>query len=352
MRVRSQRFPNVSLLGFFLATWAAPALSQLPEKRELPGSGSSVPPGSSVAPGSSASVGPFVFGNVDCPDPKTVQQAVLTLIPVERHALLARGVRVELEDLGESYRVTVWKDGTSVKKSYSDPARDCDGRARFAAVFTVLTLMPPELGVESVVKPEPEPAPKAPPAHEPTAAKPASAPRPAPRPPLAHLELSALYSYAPPILEAPSIHSFGAELRVAIGRGALRGTAAVAYTPPAKLELDGMQAELSRIPLSVGARLGTDFDSWSLSADLGLLLVAERVRATNLLTSAAHGSASFGVRAGAQLARQFGPHFAPFVGAFACFMPSPSELSALPQGVIGNLPYLWLGGAAGVSFGL
>lgn len=316
--------------------WAAPALGQVPERREV-----AAPP---VA---------FVFGGVECPDPKTVQQAVLNLIPPERHSLLARGVRVELEDLGDSYRVTVWKDGASVKKNYSDPARDCDGRARFAAVFTVLTLMPPELGVEPVVEPEPKPEPEKPlPVLEPAAQAPPASARPLVPPPFVHLESSALVAYAPAILEAPSMHSFGGELRIALGRGALSGTLSVAYLPRTRFELNDVQAELSRIPLSVGARYRSDFESWSLSADFGLLLVAERVRANNLLTTTTESAANFGLRAGVQLARQFGPHFAPFVGAFVWFSPAPSEISALPQGVIGNLPYVWLGGAAGVSFGL
>jgi len=323
-------------LGLAILATPAPGLGQVPEKREL-----SAPPAA------------FVFGGVECPDPKTVQQAVLSLIPPERHSLLARGVRVELEDLGDSYRVTVWKDGASVKKSYADPARECDGRARFAAVFTVLTLMPPELGVEPVVEPGPqtEPATPAPVIEAKVAQTPANAPSPV-LPPLAHLELSGLYAFAPAILEAPSLHSFGAELRVAIGRGALSGTISAAYLSRAQFELNGVQGELSRIPVSVGARLRSDFDSWSLAADLGLLLVAERVRATNLLTARSQSAGSLGLRAGVQLAHQFGPHFAPFLAAFAWFSASPSELSALPQGVIGNLPYVWLGAAAGVSFGL
>lgn len=334
MRVRSPRLlfalvlPRV--LGLWLSAWTAPALGQVPEKRDV-----------------SPPTAPFVFGSVECPDPKTVQQAVLNLIPPERHGLL-EAVRVELEDLGDSYRVTVWKEGASVKKSYSDPARECDGRARFAAVFAVLTLMPPELGAEPVVEPPPAPAPP-----------PAPRPPPAPVPthtaalaPLAHLELSALYGYAPAILEAPSLHSFGAELRLALGRGALAGTLAVAYTSNAAFDLNGVQGELTRLPFSVGARLRSDFEPWSLAADLGLLVVAQRVRATNLLSEHTQSSADVGVRAGVQVARQFGPHFAPFVGAFIWLTPVPSEISALPQGVIGNLPYLWLGGAAGVSFGL
>jgi len=343
MRVRSQRLLFARIRGrwmILLAAWAgapASALGQVPEKGEL---SPSAPPA------------PFVFGSAECPDPKTVQQGVLSLIPPERQALLEHGVRVELEDLGDSYRVTVWNQGVSVNKSYSDPARECDSRSRFAAVFTVLTLMPPELGAQPIAKAEPEPTPLSPPV-----AKPAPAPRAEPThapnlPLLVHLELSALYASAPAILEAPSLHSFGAELRLALGRGALSGTVSVAYTPPAQFDSNGVQGDLARLPLSVGARLHTDLDAWSLAAELGLLLVPQRVRASNLLIQHTQSSADFGVRAGIQVARQFGPHFAPFFGAFVWLTPVPSELSALPQGVFANLPYLWLGGAAGVSFGL
>src|SRR4051794_34921101 len=101
MRVRSQRLLFAHILAHSsrvavalaaLVVAPASALGQVPEKRELSLSG---PPA------------PFVFGSAECPDPKTVQQGVLSLIPPERHALLAHGVRVELEDLGDSYRVTV-----------------------------------------------------------------------------------------------------------------------------------------------------------------------------------------------------------------------------------------------------
>jgi hypothetical protein len=341
MRLRCQRSFFASVLGLSLAAlvaWGTPALGQTPEKREV-----AEPPAT------------FVFGGSECPDPKTVQQAVLSLIPPERHARLAQGVRVELEDLGESYRVSVWKEGSSVKKSYSDPARDCSGRARFAAVFTVLTLMPPELGVEAPEKPKAEPQVAAAPAAPAAPATPAPAPAPihtSLRAPLVQLELSALYAYAPAILEAPSLHSFGGELRVALGRGALSGTLSAAYTARAEFDLAGVQCELTRLPFSVGARLRSDFDAWSLATDLGLSLTAQTVRANNLLSQPADSSLDVGVRAGIQLARKAGPHVAPFVSAFVWLSPAPSEISALPQGVIGNLPYLWLGGAAGVSFGL
>ena len=341
MRVRSLRLLFACVPCLSLGAWTAPACAQVPETRAV----SEPPP-------------PFVFGSVQCPDPKAVQQSVLSLVPLEHHALLGRGVRVELEDLGDSYRVRVWKDGVWVKKSYADPARDCDGRVRFAAVFAVLTLMPPELGLDPVdntdptraakpaLEPEPNPAPPPGPPLPPRATP------PPPPLPVVRLELSALYASAPAILEAPDLHAFGAELRGGLGRGALSGTVSVAYTERAKFELNGVRGDVTRLPVSLGVRLRSGLDSWALDADLGLLLVAQRVRATNLLSQSGRSSLDVGVRAGIQLERQFGPRFAPFFGTFLWFSPGPRDLSVLPQEVLGNLPYLWLGGAAGVSFGL
>jgi len=333
MRVRLQRQLFAFALGAGLSARVAPGHAQGPVTRTI-----------------SEPFAPFVFGSGSCPDPKAVQQAVLSLVPLERQGLLERGVRVEIEDLGDSYKVSVSKDGSSVKKSYSDPTRDCDGRVRFAAVFAVLTLMPPELGLDPVAKPEPEPvAPPAPTAPTPEA-KPTALPPALPH--LAHVELSALYAAAPAILDATSANSLGAELRIALGRAAIAGTISIAYLQRAKLELNGVQAEVERLPSSVGVRLHSNFEPWLLDADLGLLLVAQRIHARNLLTQQSHSTVDVGARLGVQVARQFGPHFAPFVGAFAWLSPAPRELSVLPQGVVGNLPYVWLGGAAGISFGM
>ena len=158
---------------------------------------------------------------------------MLGLIPPEHHQVLQHGVRIELEDLGDSYQVTVSNSSTSVAKRYSDSARNCEARARFAAVFSVLTLMPPELSIDAANVPEPAPEVRAP-APE---VVPSSRPRPAPTPlratPVARVELGATYSFAPAILRAPQLSSAAAELCVALGRGSLSGLLSFAYTSPA-----------------------------------------------------------------------------------------------------------------------
>ncbi|MEO6603638.1 MAG: hypothetical protein ABIQ16_27390 [Polyangiaceae bacterium] len=288
-------------------------------------------------------------GSSECPAPRAVERAVLRLIPREHYKLLTvHSVRVELEDREASYRVRVFKDGALVEKTYADPARDCAGRANFAAVFAVLTVMPPELGFAAL--PEPEPAPKPPP--PPPIEVPKMEPPSPPQPPLAQIELSGLIAYAPGILDAPELTSFGGELRVALGRGVLSGTLSVAYLARAKFEIDGVQGDVTRLPASVGVRLRSDFESWELSGDLGALAVSERVRATNLIEPRAHHLLELGLRAGLQVSTGGNAQLRPFAAAFAWVSPGPRDLSALPQAVLGNLPYLWVGGAVGLSLGL
>jgi hypothetical protein len=170
--------------------------------------------------------------------------------------------------------------------------------------------------------------------------------------PLAHIELGALFGYAPPILKASTLTTFGGELRVALGRGPIAGTFSIAYASRSKFELEGVHGDLSQLPASVGLRLGSDLGSWGLAADLGLLAVLQRARATDLAVSDTHTALDLGVRGGLLVESPVGTGFAPFVGAYFWLFPGPREISALPQGVLGNLPYLWIGGTAGVSLGL
>jgi hypothetical protein len=208
--------------------------------------------------------------------------------------------------------------------------------------------MPPELGPDAPTPPEPPTPPPPPPPH----IVHAPAPPPPPLSPLAHIELGALFGYAPSVARAPMLTTFGGELRVALGRGRIAGTLSIAYTARSKFELDGVHGDLSSLPATAGLRFGSDFGSWGVAADLGLLAVLQRVRATDLAIENQQTALDLGVRGGLMVERPVGSSFALFVGAHAWLFPGPRDISALPQGVLGNLPYLWIGGTAGVSLGL
>ena len=75
-----------------------------------------------------------------------------TLVPRGALGALPRSASVDVADLGETYRVRLTTGNNQRVRVYRDLARDCEQRARFAAVFVVLTLMPPELLIDSPPK--------------------------------------------------------------------------------------------------------------------------------------------------------------------------------------------------------
>jgi len=108
-----------------------------------------------------------------CPDQAAVAAAIGALVP-RGVAALPEAAQVRLIDLGETYRVEARSDSAARTRTFRDPTRDCDQRARFAAVFIVLTLLPPELALGV----EPEPPPKPPTALGPPPPQPPPPPAP------------------------------------------------------------------------------------------------------------------------------------------------------------------------------
>jgi hypothetical protein len=90
----------------------------------------------------------------------------------------------------------------------------------------------------------------------------------------------------------------------------------------------------------------------ALYGELGLVLAVLSERALDLATSKSRTGMELGGRAslGARLARPAG--FTPFVSLQAELFPDPPSVSALPQGVAGQTPRVWIGVCAGVSWGI
>jgi hypothetical protein len=80
-----------------------------------------------------------------CPEWESVWATVSKLVPDGVTSLAAAKPRVQIEDLGDRYRVRVTTPDETLERVYVDRERDCAKRNRFAAEFIVLALMPPRI---------------------------------------------------------------------------------------------------------------------------------------------------------------------------------------------------------------
>lgn len=237
-------------------------------------------------------------------DPDAVWSTVIKLVPSESAQLLAAKPRVEIVDLGERYRVRVATDRGTLERMYADPARDCEKRVRFAAEFIVVSLLPPQLGVEPDTTSTPArtdggaaatagSSQGAPPPAE--SALPAPAPAPAstatvpPTPPVAppvaaarqtrssfvRVELSAISEVSPP-LGAPTVLAWGGALRARVGPGALAGIVGIAYLPKANFNIGDFTGAATRVPATLGMRVQVTKKRWQLDGDVALSAALER----------------------------------------------------------------------------
>ena len=112
----------------------------------LPPSSGDQPTPAPAAPPALAEPPPVAITvNGVCPNAEAIWAAVASIVPAKDLDRFAAAAKVDVSDLGDSYRVSVNAKGIDRLRVYRDLAHDCDHRARFAAVFVVLTLMPPDV---------------------------------------------------------------------------------------------------------------------------------------------------------------------------------------------------------------
>ena len=283
-----------------------------------------------------------------CPDEPAIDGAITALIP-RGVAALPETARVSVVDLGETYRVAVKADGRARTRLFRDPARDCEQRARFAAVFIVLTLLPPELAFPQPPAEAPPPAPPPPrPAVPPVVP---IVPPPAPR--RWRLELTALLEGAPAVAVGPSVLATGGEVRAVRALGAVALALGVGLEPRASFSISGLDARETRVPIDVSLRLQRGLGGLELAGEVGI--VAAPLHAEGLGTAKPTSGTRLdgGVRFGAafRFARP-GARVAPFLGLHLVLFPWPYEITADPAGGLGTTPVLWLGARAGLSIAL
>jgi hypothetical protein len=345
LRLRRVEAAGLALSLALVPLWARGAESE--------GGGSSHGPGDAPSPSS-------------CPDADAVWTHVVELVPSAARQLAPTRRNLEIVDDGASYRVRVSTPQGVVERIYFDPLRACEKRARFAAEFVVVALMPPTLAAG--------PAPTAPVSNErsgppaPTTGPPLPAlvQPPAPqlaatsiapehvgaRTPRAHgpvqLELSALASGAPPIA-GPGVFEWGGELRTRFGTGRLAAIAAVEVAPKQPFEASRFRGVLERVPAVAGVRLRATERPLEVDADLGLVLAVEHYEGVGAKIPGDATRVTPGLEAAVDASSARLGAVAPLLGLRCAWLPITQDLAAPPQ-ALGKTPSLWLEVALGILF--
>ncbi|MFL5307623.1 MAG: hypothetical protein ACJ8F1_20555 [Polyangia bacterium] len=277
-----------------------------------------------------------------CPDERAVDRAIIALIPRGVGAL-PESAAISVEDLGETYRVDVKSDSVARGRLFRDASRDCEQRARFAAVFIVLTLLPPELAFAVQAPPLPPPPP-------PVAVTPPPPPPPARR---LRLEAGVLAEGAPAVAASASMLALGGELRAAYRFGLVAATLGVGFEPRISFSIGGLDGHELRVPVDAGVRIQRAAGAVELAGELSIVAAPLHAQGLNTAMPTSGTRLDVGARAGALL-RFAGPRtrLAPFLGLHAVVFPWPYEISATPAGGLGTTPVLWLGATAGLSASL
>lgn len=307
-----------------------------------------------------------------CPDSDAVWSTVITLVPSEADHLLAAEPRVEIVDLGERYRVRIATDGGPLERMYTDPARDCEKRTRFAAEFIVVSLLPPQLGLQ------PDTASAASRLREGSGvpasdSRGASPQRPDVAPPLRsvlapkraaegsawqkqpsvlRIELSAIAEASPPF-RSPRLLALGGGLRVRLGGGRLAGIAGIGYLPKAEFGVGDFTGAVTRIPLLAGMRGRVLTRRYLLlDADLAIAAAFERYEGVSPRVPTDEARVTPGVEAGVVASSHALLGLAPIVSLRCAWFPLTQELATAPEGNLGNTPSFWIGAELGMSLEL
>ena len=289
-----------------------------------------------------------------CPNAQAIRAAIASIVTAKDLDRFASSAKVEVSDLGDTYRVSVsgkgQGQGISRLRVYRDLAHDCDHRARFAAVFIVLTLMPPDVLLDAL--PPPSPPPTTPP---PTPA-PLAPTRPTvvvTPPPAAtrrvRLELSFLADFAPRS-GSPLAMALGGELRIAPGPKHLGPVGAVGIAA-GSIDFGSVSAAELRIPFDLGLRLPLlTRAALDLVADVGVAGAVFRDSAKNTAAPQSGTRLDLGARAGLVVhAGRLSERLLGSAGLHLEVFPRPYDVTLTPQGTVGQTPAFWVGGTLGLA---
>lgn len=309
-----------------------------------------------VAPATALSEaeGLTVSGPSRCPSPAAVRTLLTELVPAGQEHVLERGVEVTLASSPTGYRVRVTTEERAAEKEWSDPVRDCQRRARVAAVFVFLTILPPELWTEALAPQEPEPPPESVGADEVEATEgsgPGASPRRGVRLELAGSVESAVGSTNTPVVSSPAV-----ELRSVIGwsglfegAGGLRAYLAAGFAPEVEFELPGLEGRLWRLPTGAGLHWELPLDRGWVALESGVQAQVHGARSTSALHTGGDVVLRWGARAGLRLGYELGD-FVPLLAVHGTFLADRRPLHLEPRGEVGELPRWWVGASLGIGW--
>jgi hypothetical protein len=318
----------------------------------------------------------LVQSDSDCPSAEVVQAEVRELTTLEQRRGVLPGSKAVISDRGESISIAITRDGKTSVRVYRDAARDCERRGHFVSVLVVVSLMPPDLGDApdaggalpteqqppnggKPATPEPATGVERPPGRT---QEPDATTEPTPREPSVdhrrryiRIEPYALAQASVPISDSARIAVWGGGLRVALGAGNLRFTLGGSYVPKTELLYTGRfagRANLQRLDVALGVRLALGHAPVDTSFDAGLLLSRAAVNGLDSRQPARASTVSLGANAGFHVCWSEQDRLTPFLGVYADMFPFAPELSQLPQGSVGHLPYVWVGVKGGLALAL
>ena len=270
----------------------------------------------------------------ECPSAGAVTAALGSALGGEARTGVADSPRVS--DEGDRFSVVA----LGQSRQFADPARDCDERARAAAVFIALVLNPP------VVPRAPQPAPRSGAAQQVAVAPPPAEPvRASQR--WIDLGAAARFDGGP---ASDSGAALGFEARAAAGWRWLGVAATAGVLAPTESRLSSVTIRQQRFPLSVALTARRDVSPrFAVAGAVGAALVPLTLRGETPGGSSAT-RLDAGIRLAVEARFRVSPRLAPFLDLHAEIFPRAYELDVDPLGSVGSTGRFWAGVAAGLLF--
>lgn len=273
-----------------------------------------------------------------CPEASAVGTLLSTLVPRAASAGRAPAPAIVIADRDTEFLVAVG----SRSKIYADPARDCAQRARIAAAFIALALLPD-------IEP---PAPEAP------------ASRPQPPPPVAppaetRRDWGSIDARAALAVGLPAeVAAPGILVRAAAGRDAFGGHVACGWFFGTSTPLAGESGSvlLERLPCDAGATARWFWPGRRLQSavDVGFAVGLLRVMGRGFASTYASSHVELGARLAADTALRLTEGrqaLMPIVGLEVTAYATSYDFDVAPHGIVGHAPAVWGAVTAGLQWG-